>query len=73
MAMVVGVLLPVMLIYNGYQYLVFRGKTTGAGYGEYRGGGIGWRFIINMAVKPWFFPPYQGGAQGGSAKALKSL
>jgi cytochrome bd ubiquinol oxidase subunit II len=35
MAIVVGVLLPVMLIYNGYQYLVFRGKTTGAGYGEY--------------------------------------
>jgi cytochrome d ubiquinol oxidase subunit II len=34
MAMVVGVLLPVMLIYNGYQYLVFRGKATGAGYGE---------------------------------------
>jgi cytochrome bd-type quinol oxidase subunit 2 len=33
MLMVVSVILPVMLIYNGYQYRVFRGKTT-AGYGE---------------------------------------
>jgi len=35
MALVVGILLPVMLIYNSYQYRVFRGKSTGAGYGEY--------------------------------------
>ncbi len=28
----VGMLLPVMLIYNGYQYLVFRGKITTGGY-----------------------------------------
>ena len=34
MAVVVGALLPVMLIYNGYQYLVFRGKISGEGYGE---------------------------------------
>jgi cytochrome bd-type quinol oxidase subunit 2 len=33
MALVVGILLPVMLIYNGYQYRVFRGKTMGS-YGE---------------------------------------
>jgi len=35
MVVVVGVLVPVMLIYNGYQYLVFRGKTAAGGYGEY--------------------------------------
>jgi cytochrome d ubiquinol oxidase subunit II len=29
------ILLPVMLLYNAYQYLVFRGKTTGGGYGAY--------------------------------------
>lgn len=34
MTVVVGALLPVMLIYNGYQYLVFRGKIIGEGYGE---------------------------------------
>jgi cytochrome d ubiquinol oxidase subunit II len=28
----VAILLPIMLIYNGYNYIVFRGKTTG-GYG----------------------------------------
>ena len=27
MLILIGVLLPVMLIYNGYQYRVFRGKT----------------------------------------------
>ena len=35
MLIVVGVLLPIMLIYNGYQYRVFRGKTHGRGYGAY--------------------------------------
>jgi len=30
-----GVLLPVILIYNGYQYRVFRGKTAKEGYGAY--------------------------------------
>jgi cytochrome d ubiquinol oxidase subunit II len=34
MLAVVGVMLPLMLIYNGYQYLVFRGKVTKGGYGE---------------------------------------
>ena len=29
----IGLLLPIMMVYNGYQYLVFRGKiTTGSGY-----------------------------------------
>lgn len=28
----IGLLLPVMLIYNGYQYMVFRGKVTQRGY-----------------------------------------
>jgi cytochrome bd-type quinol oxidase subunit 2 len=28
-----AVIRPVMLIYNGYQYLVFRGKASGEGYG----------------------------------------
>jgi len=28
----IGMLLPVMMIYNGYQYLVFRGKVEGRGY-----------------------------------------
>lgn len=35
MLILIGLLLPVMLIYNGYQYRVFRGKTTGGGYGAY--------------------------------------
>ena len=35
MLILIGVLLPVMLIYNGYQYRVFRGKTPGDGYGAY--------------------------------------
>jgi cytochrome d ubiquinol oxidase subunit II len=29
----VGMLIPVMLIYNGYQYLVIRCKVQGGGYG----------------------------------------
>lgn len=29
----IGMLIPVMLIYNGYQYVVFRGKVRGEGYG----------------------------------------
>jgi cytochrome d ubiquinol oxidase subunit II len=28
----IGMLLPVMLIYNGYQYFVFRGKIAQRGY-----------------------------------------
>jgi cytochrome bd-type quinol oxidase subunit 2 len=35
MLAVTAVILPVMLIYNGYQYLLFRGKTRGGGYGVY--------------------------------------
>jgi cytochrome d ubiquinol oxidase subunit II len=35
MLIFVGILLPVMLLYNAYQYRVFRGKTTGPGYGAY--------------------------------------
>ena len=31
MLVVVGLLLPVMLVYNGYQHLVFRGKTREGG------------------------------------------
>ena len=35
MLAVTAVILPLMLIYNGYQYLVFRGKAGGGGiYGE---------------------------------------
>lgn len=34
MLMVIVPLLPVMLIYNAYQYRVFRGKAGEAGYGE---------------------------------------
>jgi len=30
----IGMLLPVMMIYNGYQYLVFRGKVDDSGYGR---------------------------------------
>jgi cytochrome bd ubiquinol oxidase subunit II len=30
----IGMLVPVMLIYNGYQYLVFRGKVQRGGYGD---------------------------------------
>jgi len=29
----IGMLIPVMIAYNAYQYLVFRGKVTGPGYG----------------------------------------
>jgi cytochrome d ubiquinol oxidase subunit II len=29
----IGLLIPIMLVYNGYQYLVFRGKVTQPGYG----------------------------------------
>lgn len=29
----IGLLIPIMLVYNGYQYLVFRGKVTEPGYG----------------------------------------
>jgi cytochrome d ubiquinol oxidase subunit II len=35
MLILVVILLPIMLIYNGYQYLVFRGKTSRGGYGAY--------------------------------------
>jgi hypothetical protein len=34
MPTLVGAVLLVMLIYNGYQRLVFRGKAAGAGYGD---------------------------------------
>ncbi len=30
----IGMLLPVMMIYNGYQYLVFRGKVEDSSYGR---------------------------------------
>jgi cytochrome d ubiquinol oxidase subunit II len=30
----IGLLIPVMLAYNAYQYVVFRGKVTGSLYGE---------------------------------------
>jgi len=30
----IGFLIPVMLIYSGYQYLVFRGKVTGTEHGD---------------------------------------
>jgi len=30
----IGVLIPIMLFYNIYQYVVFRGKVTGGHYGE---------------------------------------
>jgi cytochrome d ubiquinol oxidase subunit II len=29
----IGILIPIMLVYNAYQYLVFRGKITEPGYG----------------------------------------
>jgi cytochrome d ubiquinol oxidase subunit II len=29
----IGLLIPVMIIYNAYQYMVFRGKVTGPRYG----------------------------------------
>ena len=35
MLILIAVLLPVMLIYNGYQYRVFKGKTPDRGYGGY--------------------------------------
>jgi cytochrome d ubiquinol oxidase subunit II len=34
MIIFIGFLIPVMLFYNLYQYIVFRGKVTGKGYGE---------------------------------------
>lgn len=34
MIIFIGFLIPVMLFYNLYQYIVFRGKVTGGGYGE---------------------------------------
>jgi cytochrome d ubiquinol oxidase subunit II len=30
----IGLLIPVMIIYNAYQYMVFRGKVTGPHYGD---------------------------------------
>ncbi|MCF2145394.1 cytochrome d ubiquinol oxidase subunit II [Desmonostoc muscorum LEGE 12446] len=34
MIIFIGFLIPVMLFYNLYQYIVFRGKVTGGSYGE---------------------------------------
>ncbi|MBF2004368.1 MAG: cytochrome d ubiquinol oxidase subunit II [Chlorogloeopsis fritschii C42_A2020_084] len=34
MIILIGALIPVMLFYNIYQYIVFRGKVTGGHYGE---------------------------------------
>jgi cytochrome d ubiquinol oxidase subunit II len=34
MIIFIGFLIPVMLFYNLYQYIVFRGKVTGSSYGE---------------------------------------
>jgi cytochrome d ubiquinol oxidase subunit II len=34
MIIFIGALIPVMLFYNIYQYIVFRGKITGGHYGE---------------------------------------
>ncbi|WP_193196691.1 cytochrome d ubiquinol oxidase subunit II [Nostoc sp. MG11] len=34
MIIFIGFLIPVMLFYNLYQYIVFRGKVTGGNYGE---------------------------------------
>ncbi|MBH8572765.1 cytochrome d ubiquinol oxidase subunit II [Nostocaceae cyanobacterium CENA369] len=34
MIVFIGFLIPVMLFYNLYQYIVFRGKVTGGNYGE---------------------------------------
>lgn len=34
MIIFIGALIPVMLFYNVYQYVVFRGKITGGSYGE---------------------------------------
>ncbi|MFN6571842.1 cytochrome d ubiquinol oxidase subunit II [Nostoc minutum NIES-26] len=34
MLIFIGLLIPVMLFYNLYQYIVFRGKVTGGHYGE---------------------------------------
>ncbi|MFQ4141806.1 cytochrome d ubiquinol oxidase subunit II [Chlorogloeopsis sp. ULAP02] len=34
MIILIGALIPVMLFYNIYQYIVFRGKVTGGQYGE---------------------------------------
>ena len=35
MLLLVAILLPIMVIYNGYQYIVFRGEVSGGGYGAY--------------------------------------
>jgi cytochrome d ubiquinol oxidase subunit II len=32
MIVMIGALIPVMLFYNLYQYVVFRGKVTGGSY-----------------------------------------
>ena len=29
----IGLLIPVMVVYNAYQYVVFRGKVSGSHYG----------------------------------------
>jgi cytochrome bd ubiquinol oxidase subunit II len=29
----IGLLIPVMIVYNAYQYIVFRGKVSGSHYG----------------------------------------
>lgn len=34
MLIFIGVLIPIMLFYNIYQYVVFRGKVTSSYYGE---------------------------------------
>ena len=34
MIIFIGFLIPIMLAYNIYQYIVFRGKVAGEGYGE---------------------------------------
>ncbi|GET41592.1 cytochrome d ubiquinol oxidase subunit II [Microseira wollei NIES-4236] len=34
MIVFIGCLIPVMLFYNLYQYIVFRGKVTGGHYGD---------------------------------------
>jgi cytochrome d ubiquinol oxidase subunit II len=34
MLIFIGFLIPIMLFYNIYQYIVFRGKVAGTSYGE---------------------------------------
>jgi cytochrome d ubiquinol oxidase subunit II len=34
MIIFVGFLIPIMLFYNIYQYVVFRGKVAGSAYGD---------------------------------------